>query len=49
MQAGDRKIGDAGEHIGEPRLWVDVVETAGRDNGEHDGGGSVRNFVYGRA
>ena len=38
MQAGDRKIGDAGEHIGEPRLWVDVVETAGRDNREHDGG-----------
>ncbi|ASY73705.1 hypothetical protein SF83666_a41170 (plasmid) [Sinorhizobium fredii CCBAU 83666] len=28
MQAGDGKIGDAGEHIGEPRLWVDVVETA---------------------
>ncbi len=38
MQAGDGKIGDAGEHIGEPRLWVDVVEAAGRDDGEHDGG-----------
>lgn len=38
MQAGDGKIGDAGEHIGEPRLCVDVVETAGRDDGEHDGG-----------
>ncbi len=38
MQVGDGKIGDAGEHIGEPRLWVDVVETAGRDDREHDGG-----------
>lgn len=38
MQAGDGKIGDAGEHIGEPRLWVDVVETASRYDGEHDGG-----------
>gem|GEM_PF-3311952 len=31
-------IGDAGEHIGEPRFWVDVVETASRYDGEHDGG-----------
>ncbi len=38
VQAGDGKVGDAGEHIGEPRLWVDVVETASRDDGEHDGG-----------
>jgi len=38
VQAGGGKIGDAGEHIGEPRLWVNVVETAGRDDGEHDGG-----------
>ncbi len=38
MQAGDGKNGDAGEHIGEPRLRVDVVETASRDDGEHDGG-----------
>lgn len=35
---GDGKIGDAGEHIGELRLSVDVVETACRDDGEHDGG-----------
>lgn len=38
VQAGDGKIGDSGEHIGEPRFWVDVVEAAGRDDGEHDGG-----------
>ncbi len=38
MQAGDGKIGDAAEHIGEPRLWVDVVEAASRDDGGHDGG-----------
>ena len=38
MQAGDGKIGDTGQHVGEPRLWIDVVETAGRDEGEHDGG-----------
>lgn len=38
VQAGDGKIGDAGEHIGEPRFWVDVVEAASRYDGEHDGG-----------
>ena len=38
MQVGDGKIGDAGEHIGELRLWVDVVETAGHDSTEHDSG-----------
>lgn len=32
------QIGDAGERIGELRLWVDVVETASRDDREHDGG-----------
>lgn len=38
VQAGDGKIGDGGGHIGEPHLWVDAVETAGRNDGEHDGG-----------
>ncbi len=38
VQAGDGKIGDTAKHIGEPRLWVDVVEMASRDDGEHDGG-----------
>ena len=38
MQAGDRKIGDPGQHVGEPGFWIDVVETTGRDQGEHDGG-----------
>ena len=37
-QTGDGKVDDAGEHIGYPRLWVDVVQTVGRDDGEHDGG-----------
>ena len=38
MQAGDRKIGNPGQHVGEPGFWIDVVETTGRDEGEHDGG-----------
>lgn len=40
VQARDGKIGDAGEHIGELRLWVNVVETASRDGGGY-GGGSI--------
>src|SRR6185436_4257243 len=38
VQAGDRKIGDPGQHVGEPGFWIDVIETTGRDEGEHDGG-----------
>src|SRR5215213_9383975 len=38
VQADDRKIGDTGQHVGKPGFWVDVVETTGRDEGEHDGG-----------
>ena len=38
LQTGHGKIGDAGQHVGEPRLWIDVVEAACCDEGEHDGG-----------
>lgn len=38
MEAGDGEIGDAGEHIGEPFLWVQVVEATSRDEGEHESG-----------
>jgi hypothetical protein len=31
-------IGDAGEHVGEPRLRVDVVELGRGDQGVHRGG-----------
>ena len=31
-------VGDAGQHVGEPCLWIDVVEAACCDEGEHDGG-----------
>ena len=33
-----RMIGDAGEHVGEPGLRIDVVEPCGLDQGVHDGG-----------
>ena len=38
MQAGDRQIGDAGEDIGKPSLWVDLVKAACGDDRQHDGG-----------
>jgi hypothetical protein len=31
-------LGDAGEHVGEPSLRVDVVELGGADQGIDDGG-----------
>jgi hypothetical protein len=34
----DDVIGDAGEHIGEPSLWIDVVEFRRHDQRGHDGG-----------
>ena len=30
-----RRLGDAGKHIGEPSLRVDVVELGGGDEGVH--------------
>ena len=38
MQAGDGKLGDAGQHVGKPGLWIDVVEASRRNQGQHDGG-----------
>jgi hypothetical protein len=38
IQPADRVIGDAGEHIGEPGLRVDVVELGGLDQRVEDGG-----------
>ena len=34
----DGVISDAGEHVGEPSLWVYVVELCRRDHRRHDGG-----------
>src|SRR5947209_4887806 len=31
-------IGDTGQDVGEPSLWIDVVEATGRDHRQHDGG-----------
>jgi len=36
-QARCGKIGDAGEDVGEPYLWIDLVETTGRDHRQHYG------------
>jgi hypothetical protein len=33
-----RMIGDAGEHVGEPRLGIDAREFAALDQSVHDGG-----------
>jgi len=38
VQTRSGKIGDPGEDVGEPGLRIDVVETTGRDNRQHDGG-----------
>lgn len=37
MQACVGILGQAGENVSKPCFWVDVVETAGHDEGEHDG------------
>src|SRR5882757_4901437 len=34
----DLVIGDTGEHVGEPGLWIDVVELCGLNQREHDRG-----------
>jgi len=38
VKAGLRRVGDAGENIGEPRLGIDVVQLGGGDQAVHDGG-----------
>jgi hypothetical protein len=37
-------IGQSGEHVREPSLWIDVVELGGLDQGV-DGGGALATFV----
>jgi hypothetical protein len=37
MQTRGRVVRDAGQHVGKPRLWIDIVEAACCDEGEHDG------------
>jgi hypothetical protein len=34
----DGVIGDAGQHVGEPSLGIDIVEFGGVDQREHDRG-----------
>lgn len=36
MQAGDGKIGDAGQHVSKPGFWVDIIETGRGNEGQHD-------------
>ena len=38
VETSDRMVGDAGEHVGEPSLGVDVVELGGGDQAVDDGG-----------
>ena len=38
VQTRGGEISDTGEDIAEPRLRIDVVEAAGRDHRQHDGG-----------
>lgn len=37
VQAGGGQIGNAREGVGKPGLWVDLVEAACGDHGQHDG------------
>jgi hypothetical protein len=34
-EIGDLVIVDAGEHIGEPRLWIDIIELGGLNERQH--------------
>lgn len=31
LEPDDRGVGDASEHVGEPRLWIDVIELGAHD------------------
>jgi hypothetical protein len=33
-----REAGDAGEHIGEPGLWIDIIKLGRHDQRGHDRG-----------
>jgi hypothetical protein len=37
VETSDRLVGDAGEHVGEPDLGIDVVELGGGDQAVDDG------------
>lgn len=38
LEPSDRGDGDASEHVGEPRLWIDVIELGAHDQCCHEGG-----------
>src|SRR5687767_10351016 len=38
VQTVHRMVGDAGQHVGEPGLWIDVVQLRGHDQRCDDGG-----------
>jgi len=38
MQPALRKVGDAGEHVGQPGEWIDVVQLGRHDQRGHGGG-----------
>ena len=38
VQTVHRMVGDAGQHVGEPGLWIDVVQLRGHDQRRDDGG-----------
>ena len=37
LEPGDRRVGDASEHVGEPGLWIDVIELGAHDQRCHEG------------
>jgi len=38
LQLSGRRVGDASEHVGEPRLWIDVIVLGGENQRCHEGG-----------
>jgi len=38
VQLGYRMIGDAAQHVGEPKLWIDAVEFCRGDQSVYRGG-----------
>jgi len=43
-----RMIGATGEDVSEPKLWIDVVEAAGGDHRQHDGGAVGATLAVGK-
>lgn len=37
LEPGDRGVGDTSKNVGEPCLWIDVIELSARDQRCHEG------------